>query len=60
MTKKIPLLAGVLSLLIPGLGQIYNGDGKKGRGDIGSCDYDWEFQPAVCLAVRSGFYGGGS
>jgi TM2 domain-containing membrane protein YozV len=28
--KRRPLLAGFLSLLIPGLGQIYGGEGKRG------------------------------
>ena len=28
--KRIPLVAGCLSLLIPGLGQIYSGEGNKG------------------------------
>lgn len=28
--KKNPVIAGILSLIIPGLGQIYRGDSKKG------------------------------
>lgn len=28
--KRYPLVAGLLSLLIPGLGQIYSGEGNKG------------------------------
>ena len=28
--KNVPLIAGLLSLLIPGLGQIYGGKGNKG------------------------------
>jgi len=32
--KKIPLIAGLLSLLIPGLGQIYAGKGNKGAAII--------------------------
>jgi hypothetical protein len=28
--KRNPIIAGMLSLIIPGLGQIYRGDGRKG------------------------------
>ena len=30
MTKKDPFIAAILSFVLPGLGQIYNGDFKKG------------------------------
>ncbi len=30
MKKRRPLIAGLLSLLTPGMGQVYNGQGKKG------------------------------
>ena len=32
--KRNPILASLLSLIIPGLGQIYSGDGKKGAAII--------------------------
>ena len=32
--KRNPFIAGVLSLIIPGLGQIYAGKGNKGAGII--------------------------
>jgi len=32
--KNVPLIAGLLSLLIPGLGQIYGGKGNKGAAII--------------------------
>ncbi len=31
-TKKSPILSAVLSLLVPGLGQVYGGDRRKGTG----------------------------
>jgi TM2 domain-containing membrane protein YozV len=32
--KRNPIIAGILSLIIPGLGQIYGGKGNKGAGII--------------------------
>ena len=32
--KRNPFIAGVLSLLVPGLGQIYTGEGNKGAAVI--------------------------
>ena len=34
--KRSPLLAGILSLLVPGLGQVYAGKGDKGAAIIAS------------------------
>jgi hypothetical protein len=32
--KRYPILAGLLSLLVPGLGQVYAGEGNKGAAVI--------------------------
>ena len=32
--KRSPFIAALLSLIIPGLGQIYGGEGKKGAASI--------------------------
>ncbi len=32
--KRSPVLAGILSLVVPGLGQIYGGEGNKGAATI--------------------------
>jgi TM2 domain-containing membrane protein YozV len=55
--KRNPVLAGVLSLLVPGLGQIYAGEGRRGAAILAAAIIIGNFNLLFVLLFVLGFMG---